>query len=66
MKDITILVGDMAKKIKFLASCVEFAPAPVIPLRKVSLSPGLETIAEEEPEEYEEDFGPHATSYNCL
>lgn len=42
----------MAKEIKSLASTfVEFAPAPVITLRKVSHAPVLETIAEEEVEE---------------
>lgn len=38
----------MAKEIKFFASFVdEFAPAPMIPLKKVSHAPVLETIAEE-------------------
>lgn len=49
----------MAKKIKFLASCVEFLPSSMIPLKKVSHSPGLETIAEEESEEYDEELGPN-------
>ncbi|XLR12633.1 hypothetical protein S83_006092 [Arachis hypogaea] len=49
----------MANEIKylFLASCVvEFAPSPVIPLRKVSLFPRLETIAEEDAEELDDDI----------
>jgi hypothetical protein len=37
----------MAKIIKFFVSFVEFAPAPMIPHRKVSHTPVLETIAEE-------------------
>lgn len=47
----------MGKVIKFLASSFEFAPPPVITLRKVSHAPVLETIVEEEAEEYEEAFG---------
>ncbi len=49
----------MAKEIKFLVPCVEFLPAPVIPLKKVSHSPRLETITEEESEEYEEEHAPN-------
>lgn len=41
----------MAKDTKFLVPYVEFAPAPVIPHKKVSHPPHLETIAEEEVEE---------------
>jgi hypothetical protein len=37
----------MAKIIKFFVSFVEFAPAPMIPHKKVSHTPVLETIAEE-------------------
>lgn len=45
----------MEKDTKFLVlSCVEFVPAPLIPHKKVSLPPGLETIAEEEAEEHQE------------
>ncbi|KAL2323259.1 hypothetical protein Fmac_027638 [Flemingia macrophylla] len=50
----------MAKEnFKLLSSYFEFAPAPVIHIRKVSLAPVLETIAEEA-EECEEDLSdPH-------
>ncbi|BAT95926.1 hypothetical protein VIGAN_08277100 [Vigna angularis var. angularis] len=37
----------MAKEMKLLASYTEFAPDPVIPVRKVSHAPLLETILEE-------------------
>lgn len=37
----------MTKENKFLASYIEFAPAAVILVRKVSQAPVLETIAEE-------------------
>ncbi|CAK8571586.1 unnamed protein product [Lathyrus sativus] len=44
----------MAKEMKLFASFVdEFAPAPMIPPKKVSHAPLLETIAEEkEPEDH--------------
>ncbi|KAH1136872.1 hypothetical protein AAZV13_10G048500 [Glycine max] len=48
----------MAKEIKFLAFHIEFAPAPVIRVRKVSQVPVLETIAEEA-EECDQEFSPH-------
>lgn len=41
----------MAKGINFLASFVEFAPAPLIQLKKISHAPLLETIAEEKESE---------------
>ncbi|KAK7267667.1 hypothetical protein RIF29_20345 [Crotalaria pallida] len=56
----------MAKEIKVLACCVEFLPAPVIPQKKVSHSPALETIAEEESEEYDEELGPHSIACELL
>ncbi|ESW17212.1 hypothetical protein PHAVU_007G220500 [Phaseolus vulgaris] len=37
----------MAKEMKLLAYYTEFAPAPLIPVRKVSHAPVLETILEE-------------------
>ncbi|KAL9318895.1 hypothetical protein ACSQ67_015412 [Phaseolus vulgaris] len=40
-------VGVMAKEMKLLAYYTEFAPAPLIPVRKVSHAPVLETILEE-------------------
>ena len=43
-------MSAMAKDTKFLIPCVEFAPA-MIPHKKVSHPPHLETIAEEEVEE---------------
>lgn len=44
----------MAKEMKFSASFVEFAPKPVVPLKKVSSAPMLATIAEEK--EAEEQY----------
>lgn len=45
----------MAKATRFFSSWVEVAPALLISPRKVPLSPVLETITEEEAEEYDED-----------
>jgi len=48
----------MAKGMKFLAYYTEFAPAPLISVRKVSHAPVLETIIEEA-EECDQKFSPH-------
>ncbi|KAK7392420.1 hypothetical protein VNO78_20859 [Psophocarpus tetragonolobus] len=54
----TLLNVVMAKEIsKFLASYTEFAPAPVIRVRKISHAPMLETIAEEA-QECDQQFCP--------
>lgn len=53
------VISAMVKDISSLVSWVEFAPPLVIPHTKVSHSPELETIAEEEAEEYDEDSCPY-------
>lgn len=46
----------MAKETSYLSSWIEVAPALVISPLKSSNSPSLETIPEEERDEYEEDL----------
>lgn len=46
----------MAKQTSWLISWIEVAPALVISPLKTSNSPSLDTISEEETEEYEEDL----------
>jgi len=48
----------MAREMKLLAYYTEFAPAPLISVRKVSHAPVLETIPEEA-EECDQEFSPH-------
>nr|DAD37374.1 TPA_asm: hypothetical protein HUJ06_008015 [Nelumbo nucifera] len=45
----------MAKEVRSLKSWIEVAPAMVISPRKSSNSPKLETISEEEADEFEKD-----------
>ncbi|KAF2312070.1 hypothetical protein GH714_027947 [Hevea brasiliensis] len=53
-------VSEMAKQIKDLSCWVEVAPALFISLPKTANSPGLETIAEEETGDWEDDSEPSA------
>lgn len=48
--------SSMAKQTSCLISWIEVAPALVISPLKTSNSPSLDTISEEETEEYEEDL----------
>jgi hypothetical protein len=51
----SVSLAAMAKKMRNLSSWIEVAPALLISPAKILTSPVLETIPEEEAEEYAED-----------